>query len=370
MMFNKRYLAEIDRLKQQLVTQQQQHQHEVTELKQSIDELKSELAITWQTHEKQKDILVHLLSGADLTDTVRNSIAQNAQTLGDEVTALAQVEALVANTSSTAKTLEGKTQNVHAAALESKRSVGDLKTSSGHIFRLIASIKEISDQTNLLALNAAIEAARAGEAGRGFAVVADEVRQLASKAHIASTEIEKLINGMLSQTDHIAARVDETVTSADDIHHAVDSITSIIDKMGGCALRMLKIIDSSSQIAFLNTVKLDHVVWKNAIYNHISQQNYAETVNKHTECRLGKWYFQGEGAARYANSSAFKAMDAPHKLVHDMGRAALAAGAQSDLGKMNQHLAAMEAASIQVANATEQLIAEISAINRQHAALC
>lgn len=323
-----------------------------------------------QTNEKQRDILIHLLSGAELTEAVRNSLAQSAQSLGDEMFALTQVKELVTNTSTTSKALEAKTQAVHSAALESKKSVGDLKNSSGQIFRLIASIKEISDQTNLLALNAAIEAARAGDAGRGFAVVADEVRQLASKAHVASTEIEKLINSMLVQTDQIAARVDETVVSTDDIGHSVHNISEVIDKMSGCALRMHGIIDTTSQIAFLNTVKLDHVVWKNAIYSKISLQQFNDTVNKHTECRLGKWYFQGAGAARYGNSPSFKAIDYPHKLVHDMGREALAAGAYGDVGNINQHLEAMENASMQVARAIEQLISEIMSSSNQNSKKC
>jgi methyl-accepting chemotaxis protein len=358
-MFNKRYLIEIEQLKRNLSSQNIRHQQELEVLQATIRALNVELSKSLQTSEQQQNVLAHLLSGAELTDAVRNSLAQSAQSLHDEVAGLQQVKALVGNTATTSKSLELKTSTVHSAAVQSQNSVVDLKNSSGQIFSLIASIKEISDQTNLLALNAAIEAARAGEAGRGFAVVADEVRQLAGKAHLASTEIEKLINAMLVQTDHIAARVEETVTSTADISHSVNEIGSIIDKMSGCALRMHSIIDTSSQIAFLNTVKLDHVVWKNAIYSRISAQKFDGSVNQHTECRLGKWYFQGAGASLYGNSAAFKAIDPPHKKVHEMGRSALTAGADGNLDKMNQSLEEMELASMQVANAIARLIGEI-----------
>ncbi len=126
-----------------------------------------------------------------------------------------------------------------------------------------------------------------------------------------------------------------------------------------CSVHMHGVIDSSSQVSFLNTVKLDHVVWKNAIYSKIANQQFGETVNKHTECRLGKWYFQGAGAALYNQSSSFKAIDAPHKQVHDMGREALSAGSHGDIDKMNTVLLTMENASVQVAAALDRLIDEI-----------
>ncbi|GKT21909.1 Chemotaxis methyl-accepting receptor like protein, partial [Aduncisulcus paluster] len=86
-------------------------------------------------------------------------------------------------------------------------NLGQQADSIGHIMSVIT---DIADQTNLLALNAAIEAARAGEAGRGFAVVADEVRKLAEKTVSATNEVGEAISGIQNGTASSISRMEET----------------------------------------------------------------------------------------------------------------------------------------------------------------
>jgi methyl-accepting chemotaxis protein len=106
------------------------------------------------------------------------------------------------------ETLEGM-QQIATVVLAASQSIGKLATSTSRIGEIIGVIDDIADQTNLLALNAAIEAARAGEQGRGFAVVADEVRKLAERTAKATGEVTSMIKGIQRETGEAVTGMEE-----------------------------------------------------------------------------------------------------------------------------------------------------------------
>ncbi len=126
-------------------------------------------------------------------------------------------------------------QNLHAVNQRGSNAVNDLKKESNNIGSVLDVIRGIADQTNLLALNAAIEAARAGEAGRGFAVVADEVRTLASRTQIATSEIQSMIEKLQERSTHAANVMEESSKSSLETESAVNISASSLSKMSELA---------------------------------------------------------------------------------------------------------------------------------------
>lgn len=134
------------------------------------------------------------------------------------------------------ETVQGM-QRINDVVRESGESIGRLAESADQIGEIVGVIDDIADQTNLLALNAAIEAARAGEQGRGFAVVADEVRKLAERTGKATGEITVMIKGIQSQTQEAVKSMETGVVEVDKGRELTDqagnSLTEIVNMSQG-----------------------------------------------------------------------------------------------------------------------------------------
>ncbi len=127
---------------------------------------------------------------------------------------------------------------------DASQSIDSLKVESDNIVNVIDVINSIAEQTNLLALNAAIEAARAGEAGRGFAVVADEVRALASRTRESTLEVSSMVNAIQSRTSNVVSTMELGKSSTDECSTQVQeakeklalinsAMTHINERVGG-----------------------------------------------------------------------------------------------------------------------------------------
>jgi len=186
-------------------------------------------------------------SASDAVNTMSNTtqrMAQNADAATQ--TSLKATQAAVKGGASVAETIKGM-QRIRAAVQTTGKKIKGLGERSLEIGAIIEVINEIATQTNLLALNAAIEAARAGEQGRGFAVVADEVRKLAERAARATKDITGLIKGIQVETS-------EAVTVMEEGTREVEEGTKLADQ-AGAALREIEQIVKQTSVLMTDITK-------------------------------------------------------------------------------------------------------------------
>lgn len=336
-----------------LTQQNQQYQSEINALQEKLADLNSKLNSASQ-HQAQPetDLVVDSYSGIS---SVRDSLVQSSEALSRQRDSMSDSASTYDSVGESMRKSHSDLCHINQSAKKSHDSVTNLKGAAGEITKFADIINTISEQTNLLALNAAIEAARAGEAGRGFAVVADEVRALAQRAGEASGEIGELVKKIDQDTQTTDDNIRATLDRSQELQATSEQTTAGMETILGLSKSMHNMIADESTRQGIQAAKVDHLCTKADIYRAVTSGQSSGHLSDPTQSHLGQWYYDGDGRQSYAKESAFKQLEEPHNAFYAAGHQAMELATKGDRAGATQQLHQMEQFSKQVMDCLNRL---------------
>ena len=294
-----------------------------------VGDYKSLLTSMSKLKENLSGTLSQINQSADQVSAGSDQVSSGAQALSQGATEQASsVEELAATINEISNNIEQNAKNAELASTNSEHvkeqaeesgkrmqemlsAMEDISNTSGEIGKIIKTIEDIAFQTNMLSLNAAVEAARAGAAGKGFAVVADEVRNLAAKSADASKNTSALIEGALQAVERGTKIANETASALNDVVSGVGDVAATIDQISSAskdqsdAVRQVTLgIDQISSVVQTNSATAEESA---AASEELSGQ--AQSLKN----LVGQFRLPGEGRGMHTPSPAYS--DEPHSYI-------------------------------------------------------